>query len=340
MSHPLPVAGLRGRSDGASVDVRKTQGETRIPTTPTLGVIPGYVTDVFYRGAEACGADHGAVGASQAALTDVIPAGMLKVLVEKIFDPVGVDAPRLLVRSFANPGFHLLNILFADWRYFHLRQYLGPAVAAGLHKKAVSLFSVQFCEGQIESPGNARPGSHRRAETSWCSPRALHGDDEFAGAALFVCWIAELIVEQNAVLHRDGRQFAGSNSQKCERAMGSRFIIQNSERFPLALGEAEPHIRRVEIFFPALWSHRIAKEGLIPAPLKPVVSRFLLVGPAGRQLFGKCNAVVYDRPVPHSRRHYFVTPVEQHLDQRSQLVCLQSYKLRGRHVVTPFLFQP
>ena len=78
MSHPLPVAGFGGGSHAASVDVGKTQSEARIPTAPTLGMIAGHVTDIFHSRAEAGRADHGAVGASQAALSDVVPARMVK----------------------------------------------------------------------------------------------------------------------------------------------------------------------------------------------------------------------------------------------------------------------
>ncbi len=130
MSHPLPIASLGRGSYAASMDVGKTQSETRIPTAPTLRMITGDVTDIFYRSAEAGRANHCAIGASQAALSDTVPARMVKALIEKILDPVGVDATRLLVRGFSNPDFHLLKIFFAGWRYFDLSQYLGPVLTS------------------------------------------------------------------------------------------------------------------------------------------------------------------------------------------------------------------
>jgi hypothetical protein len=93
-------------------------------------MITSDVTDIFHRCAEAGWANHCAIGASQAALSDIVPARMVKALVEKILDPVGVDAPRLLVRGLLNPDFRLLKIFFAGWRHFYLSQYLGPVVTS------------------------------------------------------------------------------------------------------------------------------------------------------------------------------------------------------------------
>jgi hypothetical protein len=95
------------------MDVGKTQSETRIPTAPTLGMIASDVTEIFHSSTEAGRANHCAIGASQAALSDIVPAWMVKALVEKIPDPVGIEAPRLLVCGFLNPDFHLLKIFFA-----------------------------------------------------------------------------------------------------------------------------------------------------------------------------------------------------------------------------------
>jgi hypothetical protein len=93
-------------------------------------MITSDVTDIFHRSAEAGRADHCAIGACQAALSNIVPARMFKALVEKILDPVGVDAPRLLVRGFPNPDLHLLKVFFAGGRYFDLSQYLGPVLTS------------------------------------------------------------------------------------------------------------------------------------------------------------------------------------------------------------------
>ena len=146
----------------------------------------------------------------------------------------------------------------------------------------MSFVSEQFGEDQIESPSNLRPGFHGRAEARRRRTRALHRDDEFVGTAVRVCRIAELVLEQNSVLHGDSCQFACADSQKCKRMFGLRLAIQDPEGLFPALGRAESHLCRVEIFLPALWSHREAKEGLVFALHQPVMSRFLHIGPTDR----------------------------------------------------------
>ena len=158
--HPLPVASLRGGSDGTAVDVRKTQREARIPTAPSLGVISGHVADIFDSRAETGRADHRAVSAGQTTPGNIVPARVVKALAEKILDPVGVDATHLLARSFLNCDLHLLQIFFAGRRYFQPSQYPCANFGSGFHKEAVSFGSEQFGKDQIESSGNSGAGSH------------------------------------------------------------------------------------------------------------------------------------------------------------------------------------
>ena len=95
----------------------------------------------------------------------------------------------------------------------------------------MSFVSEQFGEDQIESPSNLRPGFHGRAEARRRRTRALHCDDEFVGTAVRVGRIAELVLEQNTVLHCDRRQFACADSQKCKRMFGLRLAIQDPKVF-------------------------------------------------------------------------------------------------------------
>jgi len=104
VSHPLAIACFGGGSDTASVNIGKALCEAGIPAAPAFGVISGNVSYIFHRDAKACGADHRAVGTRQATAGHVVPARMLKVLVEKLFDASGIDATHLLARCAALGG--------------------------------------------------------------------------------------------------------------------------------------------------------------------------------------------------------------------------------------------
>ena len=103
---------------------------------------------------------------------------------------------------------------------------------------------------------------------------------------------------------------------------------------------AELHICRVEIFLPALWSHRIAKKGLIFARHKPVVSRFLLIGPTDWQILRRSDPVIDDRPVPHGRPNYLVASAQQRQDQVPMMACMQNYMLLVGDTLSHCSFQP
>src|ERR1700727_1478022 len=70
---PMPVARFAGLAHGAAVDEGEVEFEAGCPVRPPFGVLTGEVGDVFGGGAEAGGAHHGAVPASQASAGDVVP---------------------------------------------------------------------------------------------------------------------------------------------------------------------------------------------------------------------------------------------------------------------------
>jgi hypothetical protein len=72
VGHPLPVArGARG-ADGTAVDVGKIAGKAGVPLLNPRGVEAVETALVFHRGAEAGGANHGAIAAGKAAASDVL----------------------------------------------------------------------------------------------------------------------------------------------------------------------------------------------------------------------------------------------------------------------------
>src|SRR5208337_2295561 len=84
VGHPLAVARFGGTADIATVNVRKILRKTGVPFTPALGVRTADIADILDRGAEAGGTDHGAIGAGQATVGDVLPARMIEVVIEQI----------------------------------------------------------------------------------------------------------------------------------------------------------------------------------------------------------------------------------------------------------------
>src|SRR5208283_1556234 len=129
VSHPLAIACFGGGSDTASVNIGKALCEAGIPAAPAFGVISGNVSYIFHRDAKACGADHRAVGTRQATAGHVVPARMLKVLVEKLFDASGIDATHLLARRRFHPRSGFLAVFCGSRNRFQLSQYLGAAIA-------------------------------------------------------------------------------------------------------------------------------------------------------------------------------------------------------------------
>ena len=71
VTEPLPVPARAGLPHAPAMDVGEIQLETGRPALPALGMVPGQITDILGRGAEAGGAHHRAVSAGQT------PAGYL-----------------------------------------------------------------------------------------------------------------------------------------------------------------------------------------------------------------------------------------------------------------------
>src|SRR5208283_196898 len=178
--HPLPVARLAGGSYAASVNVGKTLGKAGIPLPPAFRVVAGHIAGVFHRGAEASGTNHGAIGASQAAGSDVVPARMVEILMQQLLDPGVVDAANLLAGGFLHAGFRFLQVRVRDRGSLHFVQYLGAALASRPHQEAMAFRPQQFGQHQVHGrlgvAGNSRPSSHGSAKTRRGRLGALDGD--------------------------------------------------------------------------------------------------------------------------------------------------------------------
>src|SRR5450631_742700 len=302
VGHPLPVPRLGGAANTAAVNVREILRETGVPFAPALGMRAGDIADIVHDGAEAGRTDHSAVGASEATLGDVVPAGMIEVGVEQVSNAGGVHTPLNLRGGALDCGFRFLTHRFGCHGWGQFRQHLSARVATGLDYKFMLARPNQFRQSQIEGPSRARSGAHGGAKTSWRRLRAIHRDDEDALSACGIDRVSIAIALQDAILYGNGGEFAGPNAE--ERPPGrSRFMIQDAKGLTAALRGQQPDFGRMQVFFPTLRADDIAETGLIVIVAAPqaVTSGFLLIRPAHGQVRSELELVIDDGAIAHRR---------------------------------------
>ena len=108
---PLAVARADVGPHVPAGGVGMVEVEARIPEADPLAALAVKVGDVFDRVAEAGRADHGAVGARQAAAGHVVPAGMLQVIVEQLGQVGRVEPARDLALGVADNACRRAQIL-------------------------------------------------------------------------------------------------------------------------------------------------------------------------------------------------------------------------------------
>src|SRR3954463_6889103 len=89
--HPLAVARLARAAHAATVDVGVLKREAGVPLAHALGLRAREVGRVLDRCAEARRADHRAVAAGEAAVGDLVPAGVLEVALKQLLDAHRVE---------------------------------------------------------------------------------------------------------------------------------------------------------------------------------------------------------------------------------------------------------
>ena len=83
VSHPLAVSRFGGRALAAAAGQGELLGKTGVPVPDALTLKPRQIGHLFHREAEAGGADHGAVSASEASVADVFPAGVIEIVFQQ-----------------------------------------------------------------------------------------------------------------------------------------------------------------------------------------------------------------------------------------------------------------
>src|SRR5215475_4448303 len=87
------------------MDIGEIECEARVPRAPALRVLAGEVGDIADGGAKTGWADHGTVAAGQAAGRYLMPARVLQVAIEQLFDVGCVQAPPHLRRRSGDDTF-------------------------------------------------------------------------------------------------------------------------------------------------------------------------------------------------------------------------------------------
>ena len=84
MREPLAITGANIVAHNCAIEVSELRVETGVPTTHAVDMVAGQITDVADRAAKARWANHGAIGARQAAVGNLRPTRMFQVTQQQV----------------------------------------------------------------------------------------------------------------------------------------------------------------------------------------------------------------------------------------------------------------
>ncbi len=259
-----------------------------------------------------------AVGAGKTPLSHRVPARVLQIAHEQRRHRGGIDAARLpggdALRLRAGSG----DVIRGGRLPGQLGQQLAPDFAAGLDQEAVSGGVDQLREHQIVTTAHRRPGIHRAAKTGVGRHRAVDRHQQHRLAPRRIGRIDVLATGKHPVLHADGRQLAGAHADEGAFRCLDRLRLEIQPAVVQTLHRKQRLPGREQVAFPRVRPDGVAEHCVIVAPRKPVAARRLLVGPAGRQLGHRIDAVVDDGAVPVHRPDDLVAAPGQRIEQRLQ----------------------
>src|SRR3974390_1530083 len=145
----------------------------------------------------------------------------------------------------------------------------------------------QFGQDQVEAASDLGPGAERSTKAGRRRLCALHRYDERAATISLVNQISIFVFEQHALLHRDGFQLAGANSEKRARFFRRSFVVQNPEGRVVSLGGPQSHLSWVRVFFPALRAECVSEECALVTALEAVGAGLLFVARPGREVIAR-----------------------------------------------------
>ena len=250
-------------------------------------------------------------------LRDVVPARVLEIGEQRLAHVGGVDGAGHPGGCAVDHGPSGLTVGIVGGPQRQLVEELGAALAPGADKEAV-LAVEQLRQREIEAVLGAGAGAHRRAEAGGSRVAAVDGHDERAVAAGCVVSVDVRAAREDAVLDADRSEVAGADAEKGERLGRRRLRLDRHAPVPPGAPEAQP--RREEELLPGVRTDREAEAGLIVAAVQPVAAALGLVRPADRQVGGRLELRVDDRPVAHARPHHAVAACPQRLHESLESV--------------------
>src|SRR6516225_8242035 len=146
------------------MNVREVGRKAGVPPPPALRVVALQIGDIFHGAAETRGADHRAIGASQASPRNVVPARVLVVAVEQFSDAAGVHTPAHFSSSL---GEDLLSGFAFFLQYRSMRkvgQYLDASLGACFNYEIVAPGFQNLGYHQIEPESHLGAGVHGNTE--------------------------------------------------------------------------------------------------------------------------------------------------------------------------------
>src|SRR5271166_6740232 len=306
------------------MQVRKIQREAGVPFAHTLGTIARQVAVILHGRAKAGRAHHRAIAAAETALGDLVPAWMIRIALKQFLDAVGIERPPHSARRARDDPIRIGSIGRGRRPTGDLLEQSCARAAADLDEEVVPIALHEFGQRKIKAAACLWTGLHRNAEAGASGLRAIDGHNEGIPPARRVSGVGIGAIAENPVLYRDRVEFAGSDPEKRVIAIASRGIRYRDAVLP------PPHRpqtfdRRMQEALPRMRSYCKPEHRLVVAPLQPIASGFLLVGPTGRQISDARNRIIDDRAVAHRRAEHFVVAADQRVDQRLQALAADEH---------------
>ena len=231
MGQPLAIAlGPLGADDGA-VDVAVVGVEAATPLPAVLGRLPVQRELVDVGLAEAGGADRGAVATGQAAIVQALPVRVGDGRLQHLRQRALGQAACLLAGGPLEAGLHLLELVMGGQGRLQGVEDRLALLGMGLHHEAV----VELGEGQVVAVLDPRAVAGGGAEAGGRRAQAVHGDQEEVPASLPVVRVGMGVVQEVAVVDRQGREVAGAHADHRRRLGLGGALAKHQSAVGLAL---------------------------------------------------------------------------------------------------------
>ena len=250
---------------------------------------------------------------TEAAIRDLVPAGVLEVREDVLLQAFGVERPpharaRVLDQRGRRALIGRIRVAVRD-----LRHHLGAALAADPNEEPV-LAVEQLGEREVVAALRRRAGAHRVAEAEPAGLGAVDDDDERALTASRVVAVDVAPAGEHSILDPDRREVAAADSEECERLLRRRLLLDLRDLAVLP-SAPEPDTRRKQELLPRVRADREAEARLVVPSLHAVVAGIVDLRPACGELVGGAQLVVENRPVAQLRSDDLIAARPKRLDE-------------------------